>query len=177
MNESLLGGLVLQSVGGFYTVEAADAVYTCRARGIFRKNELSPLAGDRVGISVQREGEGTIETIYPRSSVLIRPPVANLETLLIVVSVKEPAPNLTVVDKMTAVAVHHGIEPVIVVSKSDLADTTQLEQIYRSAGLRVFCVRADSDVALQPLQKYRLWRETPAWENPACLTVFFPNYY
>lgn len=154
MSAALLNGFVLQSIGGFYTVEAADAVYSCRARGIFRKNEMSPMAGDHVRISVQREGEGAIEEILPRTSALIRPPLANLEILLIVVSVKEPSPNLTVVDKMTAVAIHHGIKPVIVISKSDLADTAQLEQIYTAAGLRVFCVGEGDDAALPALRAY-----------------------
>lgn len=154
MSNALLQGLILQSVGGFYTVEAADAVYTCRARGIFRKNETSPLAGDRVMISVQREGEGTVEEILPRSSALIRPPLANLEVLAIVMSVDEPAPNLMIVDKMTAIAVHHGIEPIIVISKSDLADTSVLERIYRAAGLHVFRVGDGDDEQLPALRAY-----------------------
>ena len=154
MSELLLQGFVLQSIGGLYTVETADAVYTCRARGIFRKQELTPLAGDRVSISVQREGEGTIEEVHSRSSMLIRPPLANLETLLIVVSVKEPSPNLTVVDKMTAVAVYYGIEPAIVISKNDLADAEELVRIYRAVGFPVFCVGKNDDADIASLREY-----------------------
>ena len=52
-------GIVLRSIGGFYYVEAADKVYTCRARGIFRKQGITPVAGDRVTISVEEDGTGS----------------------------------------------------------------------------------------------------------------------
>ena len=97
-----LQGIILQSIGGFYYVEAADAVYECRARGHFRKQGITPLAGDHVRISCQADGVGTLEEILPRKNSLIRPPVANLDCLVIVVSIAEPDPNPLVIDKMIA---------------------------------------------------------------------------
>ncbi|MBQ6947052.1 MAG: ribosome small subunit-dependent GTPase A, partial [Clostridia bacterium] len=83
-------GIVLRSVGGFYYVEAADTGYTCRARGIFRKQGITPVAGDRVTISVEEDGTGMLEEVLERKNVLVRPPVANLDVLVLVASVCHP---------------------------------------------------------------------------------------
>ena len=61
-------GIVIQSNGGFYYVEAADAVYTCRARGIFRKQGMTPVAGDRVTIAAEEDGTGVLETVLERKN-------------------------------------------------------------------------------------------------------------
>ena len=95
-----LDGLILQGVGGFYHVEAADAVYICRARGLFRKDKRVPVAGDRVGIAVDGDGTGVIEVLRERRNMLVRPPVANLDLLAVVASVTDPSPNTLVMDKM-----------------------------------------------------------------------------
>lgn len=149
-----LQGLVLQSIGGFYYVEAADAVYECRARGIFRRQGLAPLAGDRVMISVQDEEKGTLEQVLERRNFLIRPPVANLDCLVVVASITEPAPNPLVLDKMLAIAEKKGIEPVLVINKADLQDTARLEDIYRGTGLCCFTVSAHSGSGVDALKAY-----------------------
>ena len=132
-------GIILKGIGGFYYVEAAGMVYECKARGIFRKNRITPLAGDRVEIS--HEGEThTIEEILPRSNYLVRPPVANIDQLMIVVSVCDPAPNLFVIDRTLAVAEDKGIEPIIVVSKTDLEDGVWLQEIYEKAGIPIYFI-------------------------------------
>jgi ribosome biogenesis GTPase len=145
-------GIVMQSNGGFYYVEAADAVYTCRARGIFRKQGLTPVAGDRVVISVDDDGTGVLETVLERRNCLVRPPVANVDLLVLVASVCQPKTNTLVLDKMIAVAEKQGICPLIVINKSDLGDPTELETIYRSTGLECFTVSATDVDSLQPLR-------------------------
>ena len=78
-------GLVLRCIGGFYYVEAADTVYTCRARGAFRRQGLSPVAGDRAIIEVDpSDGTGVLMQVLPRKNVLVRPPVANVDNLVLV---------------------------------------------------------------------------------------------
>lgn len=149
-----LQGLVIQSVGGFYYVEAADAVFECRARGIFRKQGLTPLAGDRVTISVQGEKEGTLEQVLPRRNFLIRPPVANLDCLVVVASIVEPSPSLLVLDKMLAIAEKKEIEPVLVINKADLHDPAPLEEAYGRTGLRCFTVSASSGEGVGALKAY-----------------------
>lgn len=133
-----IDGIILKGIGGFYYVEAANTIYECKARGIFRKKNNSPLAGDNVRISIPNEGFPAIEEIYPRRNSLKRPPLANIDTLVIVCSTVDPTPNTIVIDKMTAAAVDNNIEPVIVISKSDLKSGTELADIYRKSGFRVF---------------------------------------
>ena len=129
-------GLLLKCLGGFYYVEADDGkIYECRARGIFRKRGMSPYAGDRVTISTQEDGTGSIEAIEPRKNSLIRPPVANMDQLFIVVAVREPAPSTLIIDKTIAAAESKGIEPVLVISKTDLENAGWLCEIYEKAGI------------------------------------------
>lgn len=135
-----LKGIITKGIGGFYYVEAADAVYECKARGVFRKDGLTPLAGDRVTISINENAENTIDEIEDRKNFLVRPPVANIDNLIIVVSTVEPKPSTFVIDRLTAVAEHRGIEPVIVISKSDLASADELFGIYTLAGFKTIIV-------------------------------------
>ncbi len=138
--DKTLNGIIIKGIGGFYYVEAANEVYECKARGAFRKKRITPLAGDKVTITVRENKENTIDEIFPRKNNLLRPPVANIDTLVIVSSVKEPVPNLLVIDKLTAIAVDKGIKPCVVFSKSDLGDTSQYEEIYKKAGIDVISV-------------------------------------
>ncbi len=137
---SKLEGIILKGIGGFYYVEAADEVYECKARGVFRKSGIKPLAGDRVEISVNDKAENTIDVIKERSSLMLRPPVANIDRLFIVASAKEPSPVMLIIDRLTAIAVSRGIEPVIVFTKSDLAPVDEYVEIYRNAGIRTIAV-------------------------------------
>ncbi len=138
--EQVLNGIIIKGIGGFYYVEAAGEVYECKARGAFRKKKITPLAGDNVTITVREGRENTIDEIINRKNYLLRPPVANIDTLIIVSSIKEPVPSLLVIDKMTAIAVDKGIKPCVVFSKSDLGDTSEYEEVYRKAGIEVASV-------------------------------------
>lgn len=140
MTEKQLNGIIIKGIGGFYYIEADGDIYECKARGAFRKKKISPLAGDNVTITVRENGENTIDDILERKNFLIRPPVANVDTLVIVSSVKEPVPSTLVIDRLTAIAVSKNIKPCIVFSKSDLGDTKEFEEIYKKAGLDVCSV-------------------------------------
>ena len=140
MTEKQLNGIIIKGIGGFYYIEANGDIYECKARGAFRKKKISPLAGDNVTITVRENGENTIDDILERKNFLIRPPVANVDTLVIVSSVKEPVPSTLVIDRLTAIAVSKNIKPCIVFSKSDLGDTKEFEEIYKKAGLDVCSV-------------------------------------
>ena len=133
-------GLIIKGIGGFYYVEAADEIYECKARGIFRKSGLKPLAGDKVQISINDNAENTIDKIYDRKNFLERPPVANVDKLFIVSSVCEPKPVLLIIDRLTALAVKKSIEPIIVFTKTDLDDATEYIEIYKKAGIKAFSV-------------------------------------
>ncbi len=145
-NMKNLNGIITKGIGGFYYVEVADMVYECKARGVFRKNRITPLVGDYVTISINVGAENTIDTISERKNSLIRPPVANIDNLIIVISTVEPKPNFLVVDKLIAVAEHKGIEPIIVISKTDLKSSYEIEEVYKNTGIKVISVKSNEDI-------------------------------
>lgn len=128
----------MKSIGGFYYVRSGEKEYECKARGSFRKRGSSPVVGDRVMITVPDDGYCAIEQILPRRNQLKRPALANIDALVIVCSTVDPQPNYTIIDKMTAAAVNHQMEPVIVVSKNDLKNGDELAEVYRQSGIRVY---------------------------------------
>lgn len=128
----------MKSIGGFYYVRSGEKEYECKARGSFRKRGSSPVVGDRVIITVPDDGYCAIEQILPRRNQLKRPALANIDALVIVCSTVDPQPNYTIIDKMTAAAVNHQMEPVIVVSKNDLKNGDELAEVYRQSGIRVY---------------------------------------
>lgn len=130
-------GVILKGIGGFYYVETALGVFECKAKGKFRKERLTPLAGDHVTVTLREGQENTIDSIAPRKNALGRPPVANVDQLLIVVSSAKPVPNPFVIDKLTAIAEQKHIQPVLVFSKNDLAPAEEWMKIYRTTGYPV----------------------------------------
>lgn len=133
MNDQLTG-MILKAVGGLYYAESPEGVFECRARGIFRKQNISPCAGDRVLLSDISENTAVVDKILPRKNSLIRPPLANLDYIVFVTSTCEPAPNLTLLDKFLAIAEFKGIKSVIAVTKLDLRKNASLTDIYKSSG-------------------------------------------
>lgn len=150
-----LSGAIIKATGGFYYVVCdndADKVYECRARGLFRKEKIKPLVGDLVKIEVIDDAAAYVIEILPRKNELVRPPLANIDTFVLVTSVADPPPNLFVLDKLIAIAVHKNIAPMLVITKTDLGDSTQLEEIYRLAGIPVQCVSLGSNRGLAELR-------------------------
>lgn len=142
-------GIILKGIGGFYYVETDEGVFECKAKGKFRSKKISPVAGDRVSVTVINDKDNTIDEIFDRKNCLKRPPVANIDKLIIVVSSVRPKPNTLIIDKMTVLAEKNNIEPVIVITKTDLHFDEELVNIYRSAGYRVYtfstCDRSELD--------------------------------
>ena len=153
MSSKTLNGILLKGIGGFYSVEAADAVYVCKARGVFRKKRITPLCGDRVQITVSNgDNENTIDEIFPRKNELRRPPVANIDQLMIVVSTTAPRPNALVIDKLIALAEQKEIEPIVVFTKTDIAPTDALFEVYRGAGIPCFSVSNETGEGVEAVR-------------------------
>ncbi len=133
-----LTGRIIKGIGGFYYVEAAGSIYECKAKGILRKKRITPLAGDFVTISVNDKSENTIDEILERKNSLVRPPLANVDVLAIVVSTCSPLPNFLVIDKLISIAENKGIEPILIVTKNDLACGQEIARIYSNSGFNVF---------------------------------------
>lgn len=135
-------GILVKAIAGFYYVEAGGRIYSCKARGIFRKQGCEPLVGDTVRITAETEGEldGRVEEILPRRNRLVRPPLANVTRLFIVSAYSNPAPNSLVIDKLIAIAENKGIEPLLIFNKNDQGDFSDWKEIYKAAGFEAFSV-------------------------------------
>ena len=130
-------GIIYKGVGGLYSVKADGMLYDCRAKGKFRHQQLKPVVGDKVDISVNDNADNTVDLIYERKNLLRRPPVANIDILFIVVSTCEPVPSTLVIDRLTVICEKNNIKPVIVLSKGDLKSTDELTRIYSKTGYLV----------------------------------------
>ena len=115
-------GRIIRGVGGFYYVETEKGVYQCRARGVFKKKGLTPTVGDEVLMEVTHEGdmEGFVTEIKPRKNVFVRPPISNVDTIVVVVAAKDPDPNGYLIDKFLVTAEMSDVDIVLCVNKSDL---------------------------------------------------------
>lgn len=132
-------GIITKLIGGFYYVEAAEKVYECKARGAFRIKGSSPCVGDYVEIGVPDDGYCVIEKVLPRKNSIVRPALANIDRLVIVSSIISPSPNTLIIDKMIATAVKKNIEPMLVISKTDLEPPDGLYKIYSNSCINTFC--------------------------------------
>lgn len=147
-------GIITKSIGGLYLAESSDGVYECHARGIFRKRGISPAVGDNVEFE-----NGVITEIYERKNSLIRPPLANLDYLVFVVSVSQPSPNLLLLDKFIAVSEYQKIEPVIAVTKIDIESCENIVSIYNNVGITVLTIdygRQDPAAEIRELLKDKI---------------------
>jgi ribosome biogenesis GTPase len=127
----MLEGTIIKGIGGFYYVETEKGVYECKARGLFRKDNTTPLIGDRVLIRISEEDNtGYIEEIKERSSQLTRPPVANVTQAIIVMSIKNPDINFWLLDRFLVMAEYEKLDIKICLNKIDLAGEQEVNQIY-----------------------------------------------
>ena len=141
----MIEGRIIKGIGGFYYIETEKGLYECRARGIFRKNKITPLVGDFVKLSVVDEDnkKGVVEEIQERKTELVRPPIANVNKALIVFAVKNPTPHLSLLDRFIVLAERENLEIVIILTKIDLDDDNTFEKIkniYEPCGYKVIGV-------------------------------------
>ncbi len=134
-------GIVIACDSGLYEIYTEEEQrISCKPRGKFRHKSTKLLVGDHVELFFDEQGNPVVDTILPRKSTLIRPPVANLDVLFIVTAASSPDPIYENIDKLTAIAEHNSIKPVIIVTKSDLnaQKAQELTSIYRRAGYDVY---------------------------------------
>ncbi len=132
MSSTAKSGIITKCLGGLYTVESPDGIFSCKARGVFRSKGISPCVGD----SVEFQDE-VITAVAERRNCIIRPPLANLDQLIFIVSTCDPAPNYLLLDKFIAIAEYKGIKPVVAVTKTDLGSSSEIIDIYGSIGIEV----------------------------------------
>lgn len=148
MGEALKSGIITKCLGGLYTVETPDGIYECKARGIFRNRGISPYVGDSIELS-----NGVITEILDRKNCIIRPPLANLDQLVFIVSTCNPSPNYMILDKFIAIAEYKGITPVVVITKTDLGESEEIKKIYRNIGIDVFEIDYNNPETVEAVKK------------------------
>lgn len=143
--------VILKGVGGRYTVHTADGPVQAAARGLFRLKGIVPLPGDIARL--QRQADSWLITdIAPRKNSFVRPALANVDVLFVVVSTTQPVPSTRVLDRLLAIAALKDVQAVLLLTKNDLADGQQLLQLYRQAGFTAFAVDAAAGTGLDEVR-------------------------
>ena len=148
-----MNGYIVKGIGGFYYVKTPDGIVECKPRGIFRKQKITPVAGDEVTLETEN-GAAVIAQIAPRKNVFVRPPVANLDVLFLVASTTQPTPSTLVLDKLSAIAVDKGVQPVVVCTKSDLAEADFLANAYAKSTLPFIRIDYESGAGLDEVKQW-----------------------
>lgn len=149
-----LDGLIVSSLGGFYYVQTEEKIIECRAKGAFRKDNIRPAVGDIGVVQPTEDGYGYLVDIKPRKNFLVRPPLANIDVLVMVISSCSPKPNTLVIDKMIAIAEYKEIEPVIVFTKTDLEKAEDIISDYRKSNFKVFSVSSVTGEGVDEVKDY-----------------------
>lgn len=152
----MLKGTILKGIGGFYYIDTEKGIYECKARGIFRKNKITPIAGDICEIEEISDSVGNIVKIDKRKNEFIRPPIANIDNMFIVFAAANPMPVTLLIDKLTVIAEKQGIKPIITINKMDLSDeeTEEFIKTYRLAGFEVICVSAKKREGIEQIKAH-----------------------
>ena len=148
----MISGKIVKALSGFYYVQAEDALIECKARGRFRKEGITPLVGDDVEISLEN-GKGMLEQIMPRKNSFVRPAVANLDMLVLLVSEAIPVTEPFLIDRITAIAGDQNVPVLICVNKSDLQPGVSLAEIYKKAGYEVVLTSAVTGEGIDRLKE------------------------
>lgn len=122
-------GRIVKLISGVYQVDVNGTRFNTKPRGLFRKKKFSPIVGDIVDFDVQNETEGYIQHVHERENALKRPPVSNIDTLVIVMSAVEPQFSTQLLDRFLVIAHSYGLDSRILVTKKDMADDNQIEKI------------------------------------------------
>ena len=167
----MLEGTIIKGIGGFYYIETEEGVFECRARGIFRKNKIKPVVGDKVRISVTDKSnlKGSLDEILPRRNELIRPSVANVDIAVIIFAAISPNINCDMLDRFIILAKQQDLDVVICINKIDL-DTEkkymEIYEVYKKAGFDIFCISADKKTGLEKLRE-RLTGNISVFSGPS----------
>ena len=145
-------GRIRKALSGFYYVDTGSEVLTCRARGKFRKEGISPLVGDRVEVRELGNGEGFVEAILPRKNAFSRPAVANIDQLVVIASGAIPKTDPFLIDRVAAIAALKGCSVMVLLNKCDLDCADALYAVYAAAGFPTLRVSAETGEGIEELK-------------------------
>ncbi len=145
-------GIVTRIQSNLYTVKLEDKkVIECTAKGLLKYKKMSILVGDMVEVNTNNN---VIEKVLPRKNEFIRPPIANVDQLIIVVAATNPTPDLMLLDKQLVMAEKNGVEPVICINKIDLeADYSEIIEVYENIGYQVITTTAKNGIGIDKIAR------------------------
>lgn len=149
-------GIIVENISNLYRVEANAKIYDTIARGKFKKDEITPVVGDKVEIENIDDNKNTavIEKIYERKTYIKRPKISNITQMIFVLSTKNPKPDLLMLDKQLAYAEYLGIKSIIIINKIDLSDVyKEIKEIYESIGYKVILTNAKEQNGIKEVRE------------------------
>ena len=166
---SELEGLVLKNYNGYYYVQVANAVYTCKVKGKMKQNRFSLATGDRVLLEPGEQGEGMIKQVLPRKNFLLRPTMANLDLFVATFACATPDFSFLLADKLLALAELAQIPALLVLNKEDQAPAGLIERVrsvYEPIGYEVYTLSAKEGTGVEALRE-RLKGRVCAFGGPS----------
>lgn len=166
---SELQGLVLKNYNGYYYVQVADSVYTCKVKGKMKQNRFSLATGDQVLLEPGEKGEGMIKKVLPRKNFLPRPTMANLDLFVVTFACATPDFSFLLADKLLALAELAHIPSILVLNKEDQAPAgliDEVRRVYEPLGYEVFMLSAKNGTGVEPLRE-RLRGKLCAFGGPS----------
>ena len=146
-------GVITKGVGGFYDVLINGEILRCRARGIFRKDNIVPMVGDNVLVSM---ADKAIIEILPRKNQLLRPAVSNIDILGIVIAPTHPMPDYYLVDKLMVSAEYNEVEVLLLINKTDLVEAGTIDEIidiYKSTDYPIMALSCKGRIGFKKLHE------------------------
>lgn len=122
-------GLIIKGIGGFYYVRTSAGIIEAKGRGALKKEGFVLAVGDLVELEILADGTGVIDRVMPRKNQFIRPPIANVDLFIVVLTPKHPKPNYMLIDKFLIMAETHDATPALCINKCDLAAKEEIEEI------------------------------------------------
>lgn len=152
-------GKIVKGISGFYYVHIAESgIYECKAKGIFRNQNIKPLVGDDVEVVIldETDKKGNIESILPRKNELIRPAVANIDMALVIFAAAKPKPSFNLLDRFLVMMEYQKVPVTICLNKTDLvteAELLDMAHIYDACGYRIVYTCAKENAGIEELCK------------------------
>ena len=143
-------GTIIQNISNSYKViDKEDNILICTARGKLKQEGITPVVGDRIQID-----DGAISKIEKRKNYIKRPKIANIDQIVFILSVKDPKPDILLLDKQLAFAENLGVKSIIVLNKCDLANGDKIKELYEKVGYPVLKMQAKNKIGIEELKSF-----------------------
>lgn len=148
-------GIIVKGIGGFYYIKTEDGVIECKAKGRFRYDGLSPMVGDNVNITMERN-QGVIDEIYSRRSQLKRPAVANVTQALVVFAFNHPEINEDLLNRILISCEYNNLNIIVCFNKMDLPKEkkeTEIIDMISNIGYEVLQLKAKEGYGIDSIKE------------------------